>query len=739
MPEAQPNRAYAAREKAGQGTTDQVKALSEKDLTLARDQFKAIIEADGSIRKRLLSDHRYIDGADEDAQGNPIGKMWTPDERKNAGNRPTLEIDALSGPIAQVSNGLAEAKPAADMHPIGGGADVEKAEVWEGLLRRIQTTPEAEHAAAYASDHLVKIGRGAWVVTPRFPEFNGNVNDPANWEMELCREWIENQHAVFLGPAVKADGSDRMVAFILQPYAEDLFDARFGEGEFTKNRDAFEALSEDHRKGMAAWNTTKTVTAASWYRVKTKKVEISAVDGKGQNRTRAVHQRYVCHSIITATMEYEYEELPIPYIPIIVGEAKRSNVDGEKDVRGMVRRGRQPQDLVNVWNSYIAETIAKAARQEVIAAEGQIDESNADFWDMTKRLMYRIYKATSVEGKPVPPPQIVSVEPPIQAMTMALQQAESNVLKATLHYDAASDETNSERAKESGRARLMRQRQGELGASDFMRAYRFMILYEIKLLMAWIPHVYEAARVMRIVGRDEEEFTAVTHFGEQFAGDAQQLAQSLGGVGTDDGVKGIYDLSSTRYDVKASVQKNPLTQRQENVDILTETVPMLPPPQQAAILPIMFEEMEGTIMRKVAAALRPKEETVSVEDAKKAQMVMDEQSRIINELKSQIDAKDRDNASKQAIAQADNDTKVRIEELKFAHEFALKQLEYEFQMKTQARQAAIDASSRETEHAHSQEDAATAHERGIEASNHAAATEYALRDTTGEQGDGAGV
>src|SRR5689334_18805481 len=123
------NPAYAARAKARSVSLDKARELSEADLKTAREQFRAVMDADQKIRKRLLSDHRYIDGASEDAQGNPVGQQWTVDERQERASRPTMEIDALSGPISQVSNALADSKPAADMHPIGGGADTEKAEV----------------------------------------------------------------------------------------------------------------------------------------------------------------------------------------------------------------------------------------------------------------------------------------------------------------------------------------------------------------------------------------------------------------------------------------------------------------------------------------------------------------------------------------------------------------------------------------------------------------------------------
>jgi hypothetical protein len=717
-------RAYQARAATSKVSVAKAKELSDEDLVRARDQFRAIYDDEQELRARRKSDAEYVDGVHPN--GKP--KRWTHADLTARGDRPTLSIDAMGGPISQVVNGIAEGKPAADMMPIGSGASDEKAEVWEGLLRNIQTTPEAEYAGAWAAKHLVEIGAGGWVITAKYPDYNGKADDPANWDMYLCREWIDNQHSVWLGKATRPDGSDRMCGFILQPLTEDLFDARYGEGEFEKNKSAWEALDSRGDKSATAWHGPKTVTVASWYRVKLEDVEI--IDPTGQYAPRTVRHRIVCMSTITATHEYDYAELPIPYIPIVWGEAKRSNVDGEVDVKGMVRGMRDAQDLVNVWPSYIAETIAQSARQEVIAAEGQIDNQNKDFWDLTKRLPYRLFKPIELNGKFVDRPTIHNFEAPIQAMTLALQQAESFVRKTAGFYDADSDQTRASLSKESGVARRTRIQQGELGNSDFMRAYQFMVLLEVKILMAWAPHVYSSARVMRMTGRDEESFAAVTYFGQEQVQAAQGVAAQLPPQKGQPGVKGLYDLSDGRYDMKARIIKNPLTQRQENVEILTNVIPMLPPPMQVKALPVMLDEMEGTVMKRVAAAIRPDEQTVPIEEAQQAQQLLDEQARIINELKDKVDGKDAEIASKERIAQAEIASKERIEAMKIEiemqrmlHESKMK--EYELQM--QAKQMEFDAHQAEL-----------SHERGLEAGNHQAATEYALRDT-GEQADGAGV
>lgn len=701
--------AYASRATARGVSEAKARELSDDDLELARKQFLSVYDEERELRDRLKRDHEYVDGVYPDGKS----KRWTRTELAERGDRPALSIDAMGGPIAQVSNGLAEARPAADMMPLGRGASDDGAEVWEGLIRRIQTTPEAEFAGAYASEHLTKLGRGAWVLTAKYPEYTGDPDDPANWEMDLCRKWIENQHAVWLGPATEPDGSDRMFGFILQPLTEDLFDERFGVGEYVKNKSAFGELGHVGA-GMTAWQSEHTVTVASWYRVKSEKVTLTAQGPDGPT-TRTVPHRTVCLSTITATREYTYDELPIPYVPIMHGEAKRSNIDGAKDVKGMVRGMKDPQDLVNVYPSYIAETVAQGARTEVLAYDGQIDNQNKGFWDTSKRLPYRLaHPTTTLDGTLVPLPTIQTFEPPIQGMTLALQQAESFVRKAALLYDSDSDETGATLSKMSGRAMIQRDRKGELGNSDFMRAYQFMILFEVKLILAWAPHVYSAARALRFSGRNEESFAAVTYFGEQFQQDARTLAESIPPPKGRPKPVQAFDLKQGRYDMKARVIKNPLTQKEENSQIVREVLPALPPQLQARLMPIFFEEgIGGTIGKRLAAAVTPDNDAGPTrEEAQQAQQMIDALTKRIGQLEDDQQAK-----------RAELDSRERIEAAKIAADLEkakldaqVKMMLAEYELKQAAAQAEFDARQ-----------AALTHARGIEAGDRDAAREVALQ------------
>jgi hypothetical protein len=640
-------------------------------LETARAQFKTIIEWDEAIRNRLKSDHEYVDGvATDPTTGATIGKRWTTSQRDARKGRPTLEIDALSGPLMQVENAISESRPAANMAPVGGGADPMKAEVWNGLMRRIQTTPEAELAAVYAAGHLVKIGRGAWLLREEYPEYNGNPDDAANWEKEIVRDWIDNQHEVYAGPATRPDGSDRQYAFVLQTLTKEQFDARFGEGQFDENHDAFGNLGDG---AMAAWSTKDSIIVATWYRLKAgADVTITRRKPDGTAETRTVRPKVCCQSTITATHEYEYAELPIPYVPLIVGQANYVNVAGERDVRGMARRARDPQNMLNAYASYIPETIARAGRQEVWVAVGQDAGLDPGNFDLSRRVPFRRYHALEINGKLVGPPQVETFEAPIQAMSLALQQAEQQVRKSLLYFDADTDESGAERSKISGVAMKRRQQAGELGNSHFMRAYKFMIHLEIKILQAWIPHVYDTPRVLRIVGADDEEFTAITHFGAEHEAAAAELQAGLqyqqgGQMVLPDTLRGIYDLSTGRYDVKPDVSPNPLTQRQETVEVLREVIPALPPEMQVKAFPVFLESIDGPAGRKLRNIFDPKkqqEQGPSPEEWQAAKQMMQKLSEELEKAHAELESKDADRENQRAIEQMKIEGELKQEEIK---------------------------------------------------------------------------
>ena len=91
----------------------------------------------------------------------------------------------------------------------------------------------------------------------------------------------------------------------------------------------------------------------------------------------------------------------IPVIPVL-GDMMYNN--GKVRLSGIIRDARDPQSMVNYWESARTEAIALAPRAPYIGAEGQF-EGHEQEWDQANRrnFAYLQYKMVDVRGVPIPP------------------------------------------------------------------------------------------------------------------------------------------------------------------------------------------------------------------------------------------------------------------------------------------------------------------------------------------------
>lgn len=252
--------------------------------------------------------------------------------------------------------------------------------------------------------------------------------------------------------------------------------------------------------------------------------------------------------------------------------------------------------MIPTHNSSQTETIALAPKAPFVGVEGQF-EGHEGKWNTANRRSwpYLEYKAKSFSGQFAPPPERQQLEPPIQAMTIALRQADNDLKATTGLYDASLGERGPD---ESGRAILARQKQGDMSTShwvdNLMRGLRFLGRQMIDL----IPKIYDVPRVIRILGADNQPQMVMVHANNQEAVDQQQRHQQI-----PDGIKGIYDLGAGRFDVTASVGPSYQSRRQEAVVSLLEFMKAFPPAAQA-VGDILAENMDWPGANTVAKRLK---------------------------------------------------------------------------------------------------------------------------------------
>jgi hypothetical protein len=651
--------------------------LTEAERTRIKERWKMAVEAETAQRINEVADLEFESGEHWD--------QTVKNDRLAAG-KPCLTMDLTSGPIKQVTNQMRQARPAIVVKPIGNGADVKKAQAWQGILRRIENRSNAEYAYIWAGQHQSKMGRGVWRILPDYCEPDSDLQD-------LKIQWVDNQHSVYLDPRKgEADGSDRRWGFIVEDLTHEDYKDRFGESALNANLgESFQSVGD----APPDWITKEHVRCVEYYEV----VE----EGRRGWSVGSVKSRTVKFMYTNGIEALEETTIPGRYIPIVEIEGERRNINGVVDRRGMVRMAKDPQRIVNFQESSIQQTISTGTKSRWLIAEGQT-EGYEDMWATANRKDWDtlVYKDTSVSGKPSPPPMPIDREPPIQAMTMAAQRAAMQLKQNLGYVDVSSDEKRGAGDTVSGRAINARKLQQEMQSSDYMDNLGRGIKLTGRMLMAMVRETYDTPRLLRIMGADDKEYEIVTHA----AGQEQQAQQLLSET-----AKELLDLSVGDYDVIVSAGKSYDSQRQEQADAM-ERVFAAMPEIAAQTLDLYFEAQDFPNAQKMAARLKKIIPSAQEDDQqtkippKVAQRLqqLDQYAQMAHEtietLTEEIKTKKLELESKERIAADDNLTKIQIAQMQLGVQQQIAEMQNHIQKLETVLGIVHETRMQEQEHAH---------------------------------------
>ena len=547
-------------------------------LRLAHERFRTINDAETKLRKDMLEDMEFR-----------ASNQW-PDHirtERDKDNRPCLTINRLPQFIRQVTNNQRASRPAVAVKPTGSDGDPEIAEVFQGIVRHIEDRSDADVAYSTAGEHQVTMGRGYVRVITDYID-----DDPMRLDQEVKITRVQNPFSVYVDPsAQQPDGSDARYAFVVEDLPKEEYRSRFPTSQMA-------ALSNFTSAGNQAqeWMPEGSIRIAEYFYVEEEREQMALVETVEGMRLRVprsalpsdetelesltiVSEREVVHrtvkwALINAVEILEGDEdkadgavWPGRYIPIVPVLGDEININGVKDYRGIVRDAQDPQRMYNYWVSAETEMIALAPRAPFVGAEGQF-EGHEEKWNSAnmRNYPYLEYRQKGLSGQLAPPPQRQSWEPPIQAMTLAIRQSD-NDLKSTGGFNDASLGVRG--AQESGRAIQTRQQQDEMANSHYLDNLGRAVRQVGRILVDLIPKIYDTARVLRILGEDDQQRSVMV-----FAGQENQPAEAGGGLSP--GVEGIYDLGVGRYDVTVSVGPSFQTRRQAGLDAMVQFVQAYP-------------------------------------------------------------------------------------------------------------------------------------------------------------------
>lgn len=619
-------------------------------LSLARDRFQQAVDATRELRDKALDDLRFV-----------TGDQW-PDSirrQRDQDGRPCLTINRLPAFVKQVVNDQRQNRPAIKISPVDDQGDPDTAEILAGLCRHIEANSGADVAYDTAFESAVRCGFGAFRILTDYTA-------PDSFDQEIIIRRIRNAFAVYFDPtAQQPDYSDAKWCFVVEDLTREAFKAAYPNSELAG------AASFDGIGNRApGWITPAGVRVAEYFWLEEKPVTLCLVatpggmvtmpkaevpEGLMVIRERQAVQPVVKWAKLNGVEVLESRDWPGKYIPIVPVLGDEAEVDGQVVLASLVRHSKDSQRMYNYWASAETEAIALAPKAPFLVAEGQIEGYEQEWKTANIRNNpYLTYRPQSVGGQVMGAPQRQTAEPAIQAISHARLMSSDDIKATTGIYDASLGARSNE---QSGRAILARQREGDVATFHFQDNLSRAIRHCGRILLDLIPKIYDTPRVLRIMGLDGEAETV-------------QVNQPT----KHNGAERIYDLTTGLYDVVVSTGPSYTTKREQSVASMLELAKAYPPLMQVAgdlVVKAMDWPGSEALAERLQAALppelRPKDEKRQGPDPQQLQAALAQMSQqheqmtaVIHEQANELESKQAELASRERIAQMQEETKRAI-------------------------------------------------------------------------------
>ncbi|WP_205854196.1 portal protein [Phenylobacterium kunshanense] len=521
-------------------------------LAEAREAFALAADAEAENRREALDDLRFA----------RLGEQWPERVRREREleGRPCLTINRLPAFIRQVVNDARQNKPAIAVHPVDSGADPETAEVFNGLIRHIEQSSDADVAYDTALDFAVTSGIGYFRINTRYATDDG-------FDQDIVVERVSNPFSIYGDPeSVGADSADWNTAFVVDSLPRAAFEARWKGAEATDwNGERADGPQSDGPRVTIAeyWRrerASRTILALSDGQIieegayKAQKAMFDALGVKVVGRPRTVAGHKVTQRILSGAEVLETVDWAGRFIPIVPVYGEELMVDGRRRLRSLVRDAKDPQRMFNYWRSISTELVALAPRTPFIGRKGAFDTDSAKW--ATANTQSHAY--IEYDG-PEPPMRQGYAGVPAGALQEAMNASDD--MKSIMGlYDASLGARSNET---SGRAIMARQREGDVSTFHYIDNLSRAIRHAGRVLLDLIPKVYGTARVVRVLGPD---------------GAAQSVGVAPGRQGGEalKAIGPIYDLSAGKYDLTVRSGPSFTSRREEAANQMIELIRAYP-------------------------------------------------------------------------------------------------------------------------------------------------------------------
>lgn len=512
-------------------------------LKEALEQWRIAETAESENREAALDDKRFA----------KLGEQWPERIRKEREDecRPCLTINRMPQFLKQVINDQRMNKPSIVVRPVDDQGDPETAEIFQGLIRNIEVSSNADKAYDIAFDDAVTMGFGYFRIVTEYAH-------DSTFEQDIKIKPVENAFTVSLDPT---DLFNPQFAFVSEMVKREAFERQYG---FTPKPVANGKTGE----ALQGWYDGDLVRTAEYWRVDYQQKELLLLSNgatvyadafdqalAAQMGIQVMRQRKVsCPAIKQYVMTgQEFAGDPTDWlgkwIPIVPVLGEEINIEGKRHLMGLIRHAKDPQRMFNYWRTASTELVALAPKAPFIGPAGAFDTDSAK-WSTANQKSHAYIEYDIVDGAAVPPQRQPFAGVPAGALQEALNASDD--MKSVMGiYDAALGARSNET---SGIAINSRKRESDVSTFNFVDNLSRSLQHAGRILVDLIPKTYDTARVIRILGPDEEPQTV--RINQMF------MDQS--------GKQKNYDLSTGKYDVVVKVGPSFSTQREEVANSMIE-------------------------------------------------------------------------------------------------------------------------------------------------------------------------
>lgn len=468
----------------------------EEYLHDLRETYELDLQADDDNRKAAIEDKKFV-----------AGEQWDPEVLSRREGLPCLVINTVPQFTAQLVGDWRTNRNAVKVIPAENG-DKAVADVRSDLIRAIETNARASRVYDSAFESMIQCGDGAFRIGVRYA--NEDVFD-----QDIAIDPIDDALSVVWDRlSVDPTGRDATHCFVDDVLPAKEFKARWPEEDPSE-------LNDKDRQSLAAsgWLETGSVRVTEhWRMIERPRLLVMFEDGAVHHfdddaaensyedfiekhgppvRSRIAPCRYAQmhlvtgHAILAGPYEYKLNRLPI------VRMSGRTVSIGDRRVRyGLVRFMKDAARLRNFWRSIAAEQLGYAPKAQWLAPESAVEGREESFRQAHKN---RDPLLVFNDDASAPPERLDP--PPVQMALLNEAQVNTQDMKdVTGLHDASLGIKSNET---SGRAIMARQREGDVASITYYDNGNAAILEAGDVINQLIGQIYDATRIVRIIGEDE--------------------------------------------------------------------------------------------------------------------------------------------------------------------------------------------------------------------------------------------